>query len=126
MLPYQRFRAWQVSHQLVLAVYRATGTWPPGERFELTSQARRAAYSIPMNIAEGSAKRGPREFRRFLDIALGSASELSYCLLLGRDLGYLPEDEWAGLDLLRDRAGRLVWKLSRAVTRAITPTPENP
>ena len=116
MQPYQRFRVWQLSHQLVLAIYRATSTWPKSERFELTSQTRRSSYSIPMNIAEGSAKRGPREFRRYLDIALGSTSELSYCLLLAKDLGYLKESEWLKLEKLRAEAGRLLWKLASAVS----------
>ena len=117
MQPYQRFRVWQLSHQLVLAIYRATTTWPKSERFELTSQTRRASYSIPMNIAEGSAKSGRREFRRYLDIALGSTSELSYCLLLARDLGYLNEPDWLKLEKLRAQAGRLLWKLAQALDR---------
>ena len=118
MQPYQRFRVWQLSHQLVLAVYRATATWPRSERFELTSQTRRSAYSIPMNIAEGSAKRGSREFRRYLDIALGSTSELSYCLLLGKDLGYLQDREWEKLEKLRNEAGQLLWKLHDTVKKS--------
>jgi four helix bundle protein len=79
MMPYERLAAWQKSHRLVLLVYRATSKWPKTELYGLVSQARRAAFSIPLNIAEGSAKRGSREFRRFLDIALGSFSELAYC-----------------------------------------------
>ena len=115
MFPYQRFRAWQLSHELVQAVYRSTASWPKTERYELTSQTRKSAYSIPMNIAEGSAKSGSREFRRYLDIALGSCSELSYCLLLGRDLGYMPTAEWEDLERLRNHAGQLLWKLHEAV-----------
>ena len=124
MFPYQRFKAWQVSHELVLAVYQATQAWPKHELYGLTSQARRSAYSITMNIVEGSAKRGSKEFRRFLDISLGSAAELSYCLLLARDLKLLPTDEWSKLEELRNRAGQLVWRLYQAVSKR-TQTPAN-
>ena len=116
MFPYQRFRVWRLSHELVLATYRATATWPKAELYGLTSQTRKSAYSIPMNIAEGSAKRGSREFRRYVDIALGSTSELSYCLLLGEDLGYLPALVWEPLEQLRNNAGQLLWKLHTALT----------
>lgn len=96
-------------------MYAATRDWPAKEQYGLTSQARRACYSAAANIAEGSAKRGGREFRRFLDISLGSLSELSYILLLARDLGYLKPEGWGELEALRDHAGRLTWGLYRAV-----------
>ena len=79
MMPFERFKAWQVGHRLALDVYTASEGWPARERYGLVSQIRRAALSIPSNIAEGSAKRGHREFGRHLDIALGSLSELTYC-----------------------------------------------
>ncbi len=85
------------------------------EQYGLISQARRASYSASANIAEGSAKRGSREFRRFLDISLGSLSELCYILLLARDLGYLKPEEWGEIEALRDHAGRLTWGLYRAI-----------
>jgi four helix bundle protein len=72
MVPYERFDAWKIAHQLALEVYAITERWPANERFGLTAQVRRAALSAPTNIAEGSAKRGSRELRRYLDIALGS------------------------------------------------------
>src|SRR6476660_261400 len=86
---HQRLKSWVACHELVLAVYRATSTWPKLEQYGLVSQIRRAAYSAAANIAEGSAKRGNREFGRFLDIALGSLAELTYILLLARDLNYV-------------------------------------
>ncbi len=118
MLPYERFEAWKVNHQLTLAVYGATRTWPKAELYGLVSQTRRAAFSAPMNIAEGCAKKGPREFRRYLDIALGSLSELSYCLRLARDLGYLEVKQWEQLNELRNRAGQLTWRLYRSVAKS--------
>ena len=103
MMPYEKFEAWRVSHRLVLTTYATTEKWPKHELYGLIAQVRRAACSVPMNIAEGAAKKGNREFRRYLDISLGSLSEVSYCLLLGRDLGYLSESEWRELDELRNR-----------------------
>jgi four helix bundle protein len=102
-------------HELVLSIYRVTAVWPTREQYGLTSQARRAAYSAAANIAEGSAKRGIREFRRFLNISLGSISELTYILLLARDLAYLKREEWGEIEAMRDHAGRLTWGLYRAL-----------
>ena len=95
MMPYERFEAWQVAHQL-----------------------RRAALSAPTNIAEGAAKRGNREFRRFLDIALGSLSGVSYLLRFSRDRGLLTPESWLAIEAIRSRAGRLTWRLYSAVSRA--------
>ena len=116
MAIYQRLRAWERWHQLCLAVYAATNSWPPGERYGLTAQARRAAHSAAANIAEGSAKKGSREFRRYLDISLGSLSELSYTLLLARDLKILPEETWRELDQIHQRAGGMTWLLYKAIS----------
>jgi four helix bundle protein len=117
MKPYERLRAWELSHRLVLEVYRATESWPKREMYGLSSQARRAAFSIPASIAEGVAKRGQREFRRYLDIALGSSSELCYILRVARDLGYLPERQWERIETQRDAAGKTLWRLYESVAR---------
>jgi four helix bundle protein len=88
----QRFKdlkVWQRSHALVLDVYRLTESFPHEERFGLVSQLRRAAVSVPTNIAEGSKRRGSQEYARFLNIAEGSLAESEYLLLLSGDLGYL-------------------------------------
>jgi four helix bundle protein len=77
MLGHERLRAWELCHQLVLGVHRVTETWPVHERYGLTSQVRRAAASARTNLAEGAAKHGSREFRRYVDIALGSLAETS-------------------------------------------------
>ena len=115
MAVYERFRAWQLCHELSVAVYRATRSWPKAELFGLSSQARLAAHSAAANIAEGSAKRGSREFRRYLDISLGSLSELSYTLLLARDLEILTQDEWGRLDRLHRSAGGMTWLLYKSM-----------
>ncbi|HET8650124.1 MAG TPA: four helix bundle protein, partial [Gemmatimonadales bacterium] len=106
---YTDLEAWKAAHQLVLAVYRATATWPADERYGLTSQVRRAAVSVPANIVEGSARHGPREFRRFVDIALASHAELVYLLHLAADLGYIRPDSLSALHQLTNRSGHLIW-----------------
>lgn len=114
---YERFEAWKKAHHLTLKVYRLTESFPRHEMYGLTSQARRAALSIGANIAEGSAKRGRREFGRYLDIALGSLSELSYLLLVARDLGLLSQEQWAEFEGLHSEAGKILWGLYVAVRR---------
>src|SRR5882724_4007760 len=80
---------WQKRHKLTLSIYNITRTFPREERFGLTSQLRRAASSIGANIAEGCGRNTRIEFRRFLDLAMGSASEVEYFLLLAFDLGLI-------------------------------------
>ena len=120
MTPYERFDSWKMTHKLALQVYEVTERWPLTERYGLTAQIRRAALSAPTNIAEGSAKRGSREFRRYLDISLGSLAEVSYLLRFSRDRGILTEEYFSLLDDLRDQAGKLTWRLyaSLSPTRA--------
>ncbi|MEP7227691.1 MAG: four helix bundle protein [Gemmatimonadales bacterium] len=117
-MPYEKFEAWKVTHKLALEVYRITEQWPACERYQLTAQTRRAALSVPTNIAEGAAKRGVREFRRYLDISLGSLSELSYLLRFSKDRGTLDEETFCVLNELRSKAGVLTWRLYTCVTRA--------
>jgi four helix bundle protein len=121
MIPYERFDSWKLTHKLALQIYAVTEQWPLTERYGLTAQVRRAALSAPTNIAEGSAKRGPREFRRYLDIALGSLSEVSYLLRSGRDRGILKQSDFDLLDDLRDQAGKLTWRLYVSLSRVQSP-----
>ena len=79
---------WEKAHQWVLEIYRFTDSFPRREQFGLTSQLRRAAISIPANIAEGFKKRGNPDKARFYNIAQGSIEECRYYLILARDLGY--------------------------------------
>ena len=92
-----------------------TGKFPRTELYGLTSQMRRAAFSAAANLAEGSAKRGPREFGRFIDITLGSLAELSYAIRAVKDLGFVTEEDLATLDDLRQHAGRVTWGLYRKI-----------
>ncbi len=90
MQDYRELQVWQRSHKLVLALYRATQSFPSAERYGLVSQLRRAALSVPTNIAEGCRRAAAREYAQFLNIAVGSLSETEYLLLVSRDLGYIP------------------------------------
>ena len=121
MMPYERLTAWQSAHELALAIYRATDDFPAPERYGLTAQLRRAGFSVAANIAEGAAKRGNGEFRRFLDIAIGSLSEVSYAIVLAKDLGILGAEPAQALEELRTRTSKLTWglyKFTRARAKA--------
>lgn len=89
---------WQKAHELTLLVYRSTAEFPREEVYGLTAQIRRACASIPANLAEGCGRNGNPELARFCSIAMGSASELEYHLLLAKDLKLLPPKEHALLD----------------------------
>ena len=115
MAIYQRLKAWQRSHELCVAVFQSTRSWPSEQRFELSSQARRAAHSVAANIAEGCAKKGKAEFRRYLNISLGSLSELSYTLLLAKDLQILSPEDWGKLEEFHQRAGSMTWLLYKSL-----------
>lgn len=117
MASHERLEAWRLAHTPVLRIYEVSARWPPAERFGLTSQVRRAAVSIPTHISEGAGKRGAREFRRYLDIALGSMSEVTYLLRLGRDLNYLSAEEYEAIEETRNFAGMMLWRLYRSISR---------
>ena len=89
MQSFRNLRVWEKSHKLTLDIYASSKAFPRDEMFGLTSQMRRASTSIGMNIAEGCCRKGDAEMARFLQIAMGSASELEYQLLLAHDLEYL-------------------------------------
>ncbi len=97
MRDYKKIKAWELAHQVALSVYRSTAHFPASEQSGITSQLRRAASSVPANIAEGSGRTTDKDFLRFLDIALGSLKETEYFLQLSNDLNYLDETEWMHL-----------------------------
>jgi four helix bundle protein len=91
---FRNLHVWQKAHKLVLGTYAGSAHLAGRHEFDLRRQVLRAAVSIPANIAEGCGRAGDRELRRFCRMALGSASELEYHLLLARDLGFVPEQEY--------------------------------
>ena len=110
-------RAWQQAMSLVEAVYALTSTFPPEERFGLTSQLRRAAVSVPSNIAEGFARNGSKELLQFLAIAGASLSELDTLMELAIRLNYTSDNE--NLRKAVDEVSGLVMGLSASIRRKL-------
>ncbi len=95
---YKELRIWREAHALTLEIYRLSGGFPADERFGMVSQLRRAAASVPANIAEGMGRRTTKELLSFLYIARGSLQEVCYFMLLAKDLGYLETCAWRRLE----------------------------
>ena len=113
--PHYRLEAWKVSRALVKRVYEITRAFPPVEIYGLTAQMRRAAISIPSNLAEGAARTGQKEFAQFVNIANGSLSELETQLLLSADLGYLDSDHEIFSQV--DQVSALLQGLHRSISK---------
>jgi four helix bundle protein len=120
MRPHERLDVWRRAIDFVVGVYKATESFPKEEKFGLTSQVRRAAVSIPANIAEGAARRSGKEFVYFLSNAQGSASEVETELLIASRLGYLGDDRFSELRASYDDIGRMLIGLTRHVKQKIT------
>ena len=115
MRPHQKLEAWNKALELVTDIYKRTERFPKEERYGLTSQIRRAAVSIPANIAEGAGRHSSKEFAHFLSNAQGSASELETELIISNRLGYLDETSFSQLIVQLERIGRLITGLSKHV-----------
>lgn len=105
MADFHKMKAWQKADDFVLLIYEATRAFPDAEKFGLTSQMRRAAVSVPANIAEGAGREHVKDFLRFLYIARGSLSEVEYYLHLARRLQYLDDASLAQAEAARREAG---------------------
>ena len=112
---FQELIAWQKAMALVTAIYRATGDWPREELYGLTSQVRRAAVSIPSNLAEGHGRTGPREFAHHVSIAYGSLCELETQVLIAEQLGYANTDTSERLTTQMMEVRRLIRGLLRSL-----------
>jgi four helix bundle protein len=110
---FQDLKVWQKSHQFVIEIYKLTRSFPDYELFGLISQMRRAAVSIPANIAEGFKRRGKADKLRFFNIAQGSLEETRYYLILARDLGYAETED---LQKTADEIGRLLDGYMKAIS----------
>ncbi|TVU87595.1 four helix bundle protein [Vreelandella titanicae] len=106
MRKHQELRVWQQAMDLVEHIYRVTAEFPDEEKYGLTSQLRRAAVSVPSNIAEGAARGSTKDFVRFLFIARGSLSEIETQLLIGQRLNYL-QDVTSTIELIHKVSGLL-------------------
>ena len=112
MKDFRKLNVWEKAHSLVIEIYKVTADFPKSELFGLTSQIRRAGLSVPANIAEGCGRDSDSDFARFLQMAIGSASELEYHLLLAHDLNLIND---AGYDNLNIR----VIELKRMLTSLV-------
>ena len=121
MRPHEKLDVWKKAVEMVTLVYELTKQFPSDERFGLTSQIRRAAVSIPANIAEGAARQTDKEFHQFLSIAQGSSSELETELLIARNLGYLKTEDYTRLYDEINTIARMIVGLSKTVrTRMVS------
>ena len=117
MRPHEKLDVWKKSINFVVALYQATENFPKDERFGLTSQLRRAAVSIPANIAEGAGRRTANEFVHFLSNSQGSASEVETELLIAHKLHYLSEETYRVLMSALDEIGRMLTGLAHTVKK---------
>jgi four helix bundle protein len=115
---FKKLRVWQEAKSLAVLSSAAIEKLPRHERYVLGDQWRRAAYSVVLNLAEGNSRRGPREFRRFLDMARSSLHELEGILELSEALNYLPEGELRTLRIKRGHCARLIYALLRKIDDA--------
>ncbi len=118
MKDFKDLKVWAKSHEVALAVYKSTARFPKEELYGLTSQIRRAAASIPANIAEGCGRRSDGELSRFLQISRGSASELEYHLLLACDLGLLPASDFKALEARVVEIQRMLTSFTAALRKS--------
>ncbi len=110
---FRDLEAWRLSRELAVECAKAAKQFPGGERHPLADQLLRAACSVPLNIAEGSGRKGLREFRRFLNIARGSLAEVQTALEIAREVGYLKQEDFQRLDSFAAKTARTLWGLLR-------------
>jgi four helix bundle protein len=119
MRNYMDLQVWEKAHRLTLAIYRGTHDFPKEERFGLTSQLRRSSAPIAANLAEGCGRRSDGEMARFIQISMGSGTELSYHLLLARDLGFLKNADYSSLNSDLGEVMRMLSSLSQKIGNAL-------
>jgi len=120
MRSFRTFKVWEKAHQLTLDIYQTTARFPREETYGLCAQMRRSSSSIPTNIAEGCGRQGRNELARFLQIAMGSASELQYQLLLARDLNMLESGTFSRHSTALDEIQRMLGAYLRKVRDELT------
>ena len=110
---FRNLKAWQLGIALANDIYTVTDSWPSRELYGLSSQIRRAAFSVPANVAEGRGRQGRREYRHFVEIAYGSLCEVETALVLARLRSYITEDEEQSFDRQIDELARVLRGLMR-------------
>lgn len=115
--PHESLKVWERSHELVLAVYKATEKFPEPERYGLAAQLRRAAVAIPANLAEGNARHSLRDYLRFCHIARGSLAEVRYLLRLAADLRYITAETYQECMERCDEVGKMLHFLIEGIRK---------
>ena len=116
---FRKIKAWRFADDLTINIYSATKSFPREELYCLTSQLRRAAVSVPTNIAEGTSRESKKEYLHFLNIAGGSVAEIEYLLHLTNRLGYLKDSDYKRLEELRVESGRTLYGLVASVKKEV-------
>jgi four helix bundle protein len=119
MQDYKSLKVWQKAHQIVINIYKITKLFPKEELFCLVSQIRRAAISIPANIAEGAGRGSRIDFNRFLQISFGSISELEYELMLSNELGYINKDSYKKIEASIEEVKKMLSGLIKSIKKTI-------
>lgn len=112
---FRKILAWKLADDLAVQVYEVTRDFPPFELYGLVNQLRRAAVSVPANIAEGASRRNPKEFLQFLYIAKSSLAEADYYLHLAFRLGYMKAELYTKIDSAKEEVARVLRGLMKAV-----------
>ncbi|MFD0863747.1 four helix bundle protein [Sungkyunkwania multivorans] len=113
MRDFKKYEIWQLSHQFTLNIYSLTNSFPKDEQYGIISQLRRASSSIPTNISEGCGRDSEADFNRFLTIALGSASESEYLIILSKDLNLIDENSFEEFNEKINTIKRKIYQLKR-------------
>jgi four helix bundle protein len=113
MRDFKKYEIWQLSHAFTLRIYSSTSLFPKDEMYGITSQIRRASSSIPTNISEGCGRNSDKEFNQYLNIALGSASETEYLIILSRDLNYIDTETFEILEKEINTIKSKIYKLKQ-------------
>ena len=112
---YKKLVVWQKADELAFEIYKSTKDFPKEEMYGIISQIRRAALSVSLNIAEGYGRQGRKELKQFVNISLGSLSEVRYLLEFSLRLGYLNKEQFCKLEELGKENGRVLWKFYKSL-----------
>lgn len=119
MRDFKKYDIWHISHSITLEIYKTTSVFPKEELFGITSQIRRAASSIATNISEGCGRNSDKEFNQFLNIALGSANETEYLLILSNDLKYIDNEVFENLSQKINEIKSKIYNLKKAISNTL-------
>jgi four helix bundle protein len=115
MRNFKNYEVWELSHQFTLEIYKLTSNFPKEEIYGISSQIRRSSASIPSNISEGCGRNSDKEFIYYLNIALGSASETEYFLILSKDLNLISDEKFSYLEKQINIIKSKIYKLKEKV-----------